>query len=60
MTPANSVESRFELLFSLNSVEKHDDAYNPLCDLNDPAPDNIINEADLSVFADQWLITPCP
>jgi hypothetical protein len=34
-------------------------AYNSACDINAPAPDHVINEADLAVFADEWLITPC-
>jgi len=42
------------------AVDGVDDAYNPLCDINAPAPDGVINEADLAVFADEWLITPCP
>jgi len=35
-----------------------DAAYNPLCDISDPV-DGVIDAADLSVFADEWLISPC-
>ena len=32
--------------------------YNSLCDLSEPF--GVIDAADLSVFADAWLVTPCP
>jgi hypothetical protein len=35
-----------------------DAAYNADCDISEPY--NIIDAADLAMFADQWLITPCP
>jgi len=31
--------------------------YNPLCDISEPF--GVIDAADLSVFAGQWLIMPC-
>ena len=33
-------------------------AYDVLYDISDPV-DGVINEADLQVFADNWLISPC-
>jgi hypothetical protein len=33
-------------------------AYDPVCDISDPV-DGLIDGADLEVFADQWLVTPC-
>ena len=41
------------------AVDGVDDGYNPLCDISDPV-DGVINAADLEVFANEWLITPCP
>ncbi len=40
------------------AVDEQDEAYNPLCDISDPV-DSVINEADLAVFANEWLVTPC-
>ena len=34
------------------------DEYDPQCDISDPV-DGVIDDADLEVFADQWLVTPC-
>jgi hypothetical protein len=40
-------------------AEDGQNQYDPLCDISDPV-DGIINFADLEVFVDEWLITPCP
>ena len=32
-------------------------AYNPLCDISEPV--GVIDAADLEVFANEWLVTPC-
>ena len=40
------------------AVDGVDTEYNSLCDISDPV-DGVIDNIDLTVFADQWLITPC-
>ena len=40
------------------AVSGVDDEHDPLCDISDPV-DGVIDAADLVVFTDNWLITPC-
>ncbi|MHC4882431.1 MAG: hypothetical protein ACYTCV_07505 [Planctomycetota bacterium] len=41
------------------AVDRVDAEYDPLCDISDPI-DGVIDVNDLTVFTNEWLITPCP